>query len=70
MPRPIFSFDLPDARRLIERKANEIRVPYNIAVIDAGGGSVAHVCMDGACLGSVDIAINKACPFEFSQYLL
>jgi len=32
----------------------------NIAVADAGGGLVAHVRMDGAWLGSVDIAINKA----------
>jgi uncharacterized protein GlcG (DUF336 family) len=32
----------------------------NIAVADAGGNLVAHVRMDGAWLGSVDIAINKA----------
>src|ERR1700733_11542279 len=63
MPRPILSLDLADARRIIaagERKAIEMRIPYNIAVIDAGGGLVAHVRMDGAWLGSVDIAINKA----------
>ena len=57
------SLDLADARRNItagERKATEIGVPYNIAVGDAGGGLVAHVRMDGAWLGSVDIAINKA----------
>jgi uncharacterized protein GlcG (DUF336 family) len=63
MPRPISSLCLADARRLIaagERKAAEIRIPYNIAVVDAGGGLVAHVRMDGAWLGSVDIAINKA----------
>ena len=63
MPRPIFSLDLADARRIIaagERKATEMRIPYNIAVIDAGGGLVAHARMDGAWLGSVDIAINKA----------
>src|ERR1700735_3083243 len=63
MPRPIFSLDLADARRIIaagERKAIEMRIPYNIAVIDAGGGLVAHVRMDGAWLGSVDIAINQA----------
>jgi uncharacterized protein GlcG (DUF336 family) len=63
MPRPIFSLDLSDARRIIaagERKATEMRIAYNIAVVDAGGGLVAHVRMDGAWLGSVDIAINKA----------
>jgi uncharacterized protein GlcG (DUF336 family) len=43
-----------------ERKAVEIGIPYNIAVADVGGGLVAHVRMDGAWLGSVDIAINKA----------
>ena len=63
MTRPTSSLDLADARRIIaagERKASEIGVPYNIAVADAGGGLVAHVRMDGAWLGSVDIAINKA----------
>jgi uncharacterized protein GlcG (DUF336 family) len=63
MPRPISSLTLGDARRIIaagERKATELRIPYNIAVVDAGGGLVSHVRMDGAWLGSVDIAINKA----------
>jgi uncharacterized protein GlcG (DUF336 family) len=32
----------------------------NIAVADTGGNLVAHVRMDGAWLGSIDIAINKA----------
>jgi uncharacterized protein GlcG (DUF336 family) len=43
-----------------EKKANELGIPYNLAVVDAGGGLVAHVRMDGAWLGSVDIAIHKA----------
>jgi uncharacterized protein GlcG (DUF336 family) len=63
MPKATLSLDLADARRIIaagERKALELGVPYNIAVADAGGGLVAHVRMDGAWLGSVDIAINKA----------
>jgi uncharacterized protein GlcG (DUF336 family) len=63
MTRPALSLDLSDARRIIaagERKAIDLGVPYNIAVADAGGGLVAHVRMDGAWLGSVDIAINKA----------
>tara|TARA_B100002052_G_scaffold157271_2_gene143327 strand:+ start:2391 stop:2699 length:309 start_codon:yes stop_codon:yes gene_type:complete len=29
-------------------------------VVDAGGNLVAHARMDGAWIGSVDIAINKA----------
>jgi uncharacterized protein GlcG (DUF336 family) len=63
MTRSAASLDLADARRIIaagERKAVELRIPYNIAVADAGGALVAHVRMDGAWLGSVDIAINKA----------
>jgi uncharacterized protein GlcG (DUF336 family) len=32
----------------------------NIAVVDAGGNLVAHVRMDNAWIGSVDISINKA----------
>jgi uncharacterized protein GlcG (DUF336 family) len=63
MSRSMLSLDLADARRLIaagEKKAVELDIPYNIAVVDAGGGLVAHVRMDNAWLGSVDIAINKA----------
>jgi uncharacterized protein GlcG (DUF336 family) len=63
MTRPAFSLDLSDARRIIaagERNAIDIGIPYNIAVVDAGGGLIAHARMDGAWLGSVDIAINKA----------
>ena len=42
------------------KKADEIAVPSNIAVVDAGGNLVAFARMDGAWLGSIDIAINKA----------
>src|SRR6059058_3072305 len=54
---------LADARRIIaaaERKAQDIGQPMNIAVVDSGGNLVAHVRMDNAWVGSVDIAINKA----------
>ncbi len=54
---------LADARRLIaagEKKALEIGQPMNIAVADVGGNLVAHVRMDGAWLGSIDISIKKA----------
>ncbi|HXG84048.1 MAG TPA: heme-binding protein [Pyrinomonadaceae bacterium] len=54
---------LADARKIIaaaEKKATEIGQPMNIAVADAGGNLVAHVRMDGAWLGSVDISIKKA----------
>jgi uncharacterized protein GlcG (DUF336 family) len=57
------SVSLDDARRLIsaaEKRARELESPSNIAVVDAGGNLVAHIRMDGAWIGSVDIAINKA----------
>ena len=41
-------------------KAKVQGVPMNIAVVDAGGNLKAFCRMDGAFLGSVDIAINKA----------
>jgi uncharacterized protein GlcG (DUF336 family) len=54
---------LADARTIIaaaEKRAEEIGQPENIAVVDDGGNLVAHVRMDGAWRGSVDISINKA----------
>jgi uncharacterized protein GlcG (DUF336 family) len=54
---------LSDARAVIaaaEAKAAEIGQPMNIAVADAGGNLIAHVRMDGAWLGSIDISIKKA----------
>lgn len=63
MPRQIVSLTLDDARHILaagERKALELNIPYNIAVVDAGGDLIAHIRMDGAWLGSVDIAIDKA----------
>jgi uncharacterized protein GlcG (DUF336 family) len=54
---------LEDARRVIaaaEKKAQQIGQPMNIAIADEGGNLLAHVRMDGAWLGSVDISINKA----------
>jgi len=63
MPRTIETLTLADAREIIaagEAKAEQIGVPYNLAVVDAGGDLIAHVRMDGAWLGSIDIAIHKA----------
>jgi len=54
---------LEDARRIIaaaETKAQEIGQPMNIAVADAGGNLVAHIRMDNAWIGSIDISIKKA----------
>lgn len=57
------SITLAQAKAIIaaaEKKATEIKQPMNVAVVDAGGNLVAHVRMDGAWLGSIDISINKA----------
>ena len=37
-------------------KADEIGVPMNIAVVDQGNNLTAFARMDGAWLGSIDIA--------------
>src|ERR1700748_2639519 len=54
---------LDAARRVIaaaEKKAREIGQPMNIAVADEGGNIVAHVRMDDAWIGSIDISMKKA----------
>jgi uncharacterized protein GlcG (DUF336 family) len=57
------NISLEQAQALIaaaQLKAQEIGVPMNIAVVDAGANLKAFVRMDNAWLGSVDIAIKKA----------
>jgi uncharacterized protein GlcG (DUF336 family) len=54
---------LDRARHVIDnarRAADAIGVPMNIAVVDEGNNLVAFERMDGAWLGSVDIALGKA----------
>lgn len=54
---------LEDARRVIdaaEKQAAKDGQPMNIAVVDGGGNLLAFARMEGAWLGSIDIAINKA----------
>lgn len=41
-------------------KAAQLGVPMNVAVLDEGGHLKAFVRMDGAMLGSIDIAVGKA----------
>lgn len=43
-----------------KKKAAEINTKMDIAVVDSGGNLKAFVRMDGAWLGSVDIAQRKA----------
>ncbi|MCY7376167.1 MAG: heme-binding protein [Pyrinomonadaceae bacterium] len=54
---------LDEAHHIIaaaRRKALEIGVPMNIAVVDTGNNLTAFARMDGAWLGSIDIAMSKA----------
>jgi uncharacterized protein GlcG (DUF336 family) len=54
---------LDDAMKVIsaaQKKAAAIGQPMNVAVADGGGNLVAHIRMDGAWLGSIDISIKKA----------
>lgn len=54
---------LKQARAIIsagESKAAELGVSVNITVLDAGAHLKAFSRMDGAVLGSIDIAIRKA----------
>jgi len=63
MARQVLGITLEEARRVIhagQQKAAEIGQPMNIAVVDAGTNLIAFERMDGAWLGSIDIAINKA----------
>jgi uncharacterized protein GlcG (DUF336 family) len=46
--------------RLGIARANELGVPMNIAVLDAGGHLKAFTRMAGVVLGSIDIAVKKA----------
>lgn len=43
-----------------KKKALEIGIPMNIAVLDTAGHLKAFLRMDNAFLGSIDIAIKKA----------
>ncbi|OUS18710.1 glycolate utilization protein [Nonlabens dokdonensis] len=54
---------LKQAESIIEEakaKAKEIDTKMNISVVDAGANPVAFARMDGAWLGSADIALKKA----------
>lgn len=54
---------LEEARKVLMaalKKAEEIGVQMNVAVVDEGGNLTAFVRMDGAWLGSIDIAQSKA----------
>ena len=63
MPRSYDSLTLDDAKRMLsaaEAKAASFGIAYNIAVVDAGGHLIAFIRQDGALIGSIDLAIDKA----------
>ena len=54
---------LPQARTAVTagiEKSQELGLKMNIAIVDAGANLKAFARMDGAWLGSIDIAIKKA----------
>jgi len=54
---------LEQAEKIIaaaKKKATELDTKMNICVVDGGANQVAFVRMDGAWLGSADIALKKA----------
>jgi uncharacterized protein GlcG (DUF336 family) len=63
MPKSYETLTLDDAKRMLsaaEAKAASLDLPYNIAVVDAGGHLLAFVRQDGALIGSINLAIDKA----------
>lgn len=63
MPRTLETLTLAEAKQMLEAgeaKAASLGIPYNIAVVDAGGALIAFTRQDGALAGSIDLAIGKA----------
>ena len=63
MPTSYRTLTLEDAKQMLlaaEAKAASLCIPYNVAIVDAGGHLLAFVRQDGALIGSIDLAIDKA----------
>ena len=63
MPCSYECLTLADAKQMLsagEAKAKSLGVAYNMAVVDAGGHLLAFLRQDGALIGSIDLAIDKA----------
>ena len=68
MPGQYETVTLAEAKRMLsaaEAKAASLGIAYNIAIVDAGGHLVAFVRQDGALIGSIDLAIDKAMTARF-----
>ena len=62
-PLSVKDISLDQARAVVDaamKKASELHINEDIAVVDAGGSLKAFVRMDNAWIGSIDIAIKKA----------
>ena len=67
----VSDIDLETAQRVVDAaiaKSNEMEVKMDIAVVDAGANLKAFVRMDGAWLGSIDIAQKKAKTARFFDF--
>ena len=54
---------LDDVKQMLsaaEAKAASLGIAYNVAIVDAGRQLVAFVRQDGALIGSIDLATDKA----------
>ncbi|WP_144147374.1 GlcG/HbpS family heme-binding protein [Paraburkholderia sp. BCC1884] len=63
MPRSCETLTLDDAKTMLsaaEATATSLGIAYNIAVVDAAGHLLAFIRQDGALIGSIDLAIDKA----------
>jgi uncharacterized protein GlcG (DUF336 family) len=63
VPLTYETVSLDEAKRMLsaaEAKALSLGIAYNIAVVDAGGHLLAFVRQDGALIGSIELAIDKA----------
>jgi uncharacterized protein GlcG (DUF336 family) len=61
--QPHMNITLEQAQKALQaaiNKSGELGLKMNIAVVDGGANLVAFARMDGAWLGSVDIALKKA----------
>jgi uncharacterized protein GlcG (DUF336 family) len=68
VPLTYETVSLDDAKRMLsaaEAKAHSFDIPYNIAVVDAGGHLLAFLRQDGALIGSIGLAIDKAVTARF-----
>jgi uncharacterized protein GlcG (DUF336 family) len=63
MPRQYSTLTLAEAKRIpsgAEARSESLGIACNIAVVDAGGHLLAFSRQDGALIGSIDLAIDKA----------